>query len=258
MTFLEHLGELSRRLKKSLLVFIVAFAAVSSVPDPFHPFGGSTALFGYNFLIVTLLHDAEITYAPGQKFIATSLTDPISVFINISLVVALVISLPYVFAQVYGFVAPGLYQRERKAVRKYIAPFAALFAAGSIFGLFVIFPIVMRILLSFFPAFGLANLVSLNNFVSLLLLIPVITGFAFTFPVFLIPLVELRILSARQLSGSRKWVYVIIPLIVGLINPDPTFISSIPIIIPIFVLFEITIYIAKRIEARRNLLVQNV
>ncbi|MHB8567074.1 MAG: twin-arginine translocase subunit TatC [Nitrososphaerales archaeon] len=252
MTFFEHLGELSKRLKKSLLAFIVAFVVVSSIPDPFHPFGGPTALFGYNFLLISLLHLAEITYAPNAKFLATSLTDPITVFINISLVVALVISLPFIFNQVYGFVAPGLYQRERKAVSKYIIPFTVLFTIGSLFGLLVVFPIVMKILLSFFPSFGLVNLVSLSNFVNLLLLIPVLTGLAFTFPVFLVPLVELKILSAKQLSGARKWVYIVIPLIVGLVNPDPTFISSIPIIIPILILFEVTIFIAKRIENKRN------
>ena len=251
MTFFEHLGELSKRLKRSLIAFVIAFTVVSSLPDPLQPFGGPNALFGYNFLLITLLRRAEETYAPKLQFIAQDPTEPISVFINISLVVSLVVSLPFIFNQIYGFVAPGLYQREKKAVRKYILPFSALFAIGSIFGLFVIFPIVIRILTSFYPAFGLADLISLSSFVNLLLMIPVVSGFAFTFPVFLIPLVEFKILSASQLSKARKWVYILVPLVVGLVNPDPTFISSIPIIIPIFILYEATIFIAKRIEKKR-------
>ena len=258
MTFFQHLGELSQRLKKCLYAFLIAFVVVSSIPNPFQPFGGTTALFGYNFLLISLLHLAEVTYAPQVNFYATSLTDPISVFLNLSLVFALVFSLPYIFSQIYGFVAPGLYSRERKAVRKYIAPFTILFATGGLFGLFVIFPIVMRILLTFFGPFGLVNLISLNNFVSLLLLIPVVTGLAFTFPVYLIPLVELKVLSVKQLSSARKWVYLLVALAVGIANPDPTFISSIPIIVPIYILFEITVFISKRIESKRNKTAPNV
>ena len=66
-----------------------------------------------------------------------------------------------------------------------------------------------------------------------------LTGLAFTFPVFLIPLVEFKVLKVSQLTKARKWVYVIVCLAVGLVNPDPTFISSIPIVVPIFVLYEI-------------------
>ena len=115
----------------------------------------------------------------------------------------------------------------------------------------VVFPIVMHILLSFFAPFNLASLLPLNDFINLLLLVPVVTGLAFTFPVYIIPLVELKVIDVKQLSGARKWVYVGVALIVGLVNPDPTFISSIPIIIPIYILFEITVFIAKRIESKR-------
>lgn len=251
MPLTEHLVELSGRLRKSLYAFIIAFAVVSALPNPYHPFGGPGALFGYDFLVISLLRTAELSYAQNFQFVATTVTAPISVFLNISLVLALVFSMPVIFSQIYGFIAPGLYQRERRAVRKYIIPFSVLFGIGGVFGLAVVFPIVMRILLSFYGPFDLASLVSLNDFVNLLLLVPVVTGLAFTFPVYLIPLVELKVINVQQLSSSRKWVYVGVALIVGLVNPDPTFLSSIPIIIPIYILFEITVFIAKRIEKNR-------
>ncbi len=250
MSFLEHLSELSTRLKKALLAFIVAFVAVSSIPNPFHPFGGPASLFGYNFFVISLIQDAT-SYYKGFKFFSTSLTSPITVFINISLTLAVIISLPVIFYEIYGFIAPGLYQREKKAVRKYVAPFAGLFSIGAVFGLLVIFPLIMKILLDFYTAFQLENLISLPDFVDLLLLIPVMTGLAFTFPVFLVPLVEFKILSAKQLSSARKWVYIIVALGVSIANPDPTDLSSLPIIIPVFILYEITILIAKRVEKNR-------
>ncbi len=250
MSFLEHLSELSSRLKRALLAFVIAFVAVSSAPNPLQPFGGPNSLFGYNFLVISLIRDAT-SYYHNFKFFSTSVTSPITVFINISLVLAVVISLPVIFYEIYGFVAPGLYQREKKAVRKYVAPFAGLFAIGATFGLLVIFPTIMKILLSFYSAFGLQNLVSLPDFVNLLLLIPVMTGLAFTFPVFLVPLVEFKILSAKQLSKARKWVYIVVALGVSIANPDPTDLSSLPIIIPVFILYEITILIAKRVEKNR-------
>jgi sec-independent protein translocase protein TatC len=251
MSFFDHLSELAQRLKRALFAFIIAFVAVSSVPDPFHPFGGPTSLFGYNFLVITLVNVAEKYYLGTFNLYAQGLTSPITVFLNVSLVLAFVISLPIMFYQIYGFIAPGLYQREKKAVRKYLAPFTGLFAAGAVFGLVVIFPTITRILLSFYKAFGLQNLVSLSDFINLLLLVPVMTGIAFTFPVFLVPLVEFKILSAKQLSGARKWVYIGVALSVSIANPDPTDLSSLPIIIPIFILYEVTILISKRIEKNR-------
>jgi sec-independent protein translocase protein TatC len=253
MTFFEHLGELAQRLKKCLFAFIISFALVSALPDPTHPFGGTTSLFGYNFLLLSLLHRAEMA-TMGEKYtlLATGLMDPITVFINLSLVVAVMVALPYLFYQIYGFVAPGLYSREKKAVRKYLLPFTLLFVTGSIFGLLVIFPTIMRILLIFFNAFNLAPYVPLNDFVNLLLLVPALTGLAFTFPIFVLPLVEFKVVSVKQLSSARKWVYVVVALAVGIINPDPTFISSIPIVVPIFILYEVTVLLAKRVENKRN------
>jgi len=251
MSIFDHLAELSNRLKKCMYAFIIAFAAVSSLPNPFHPFGGPGSLFGYNFLIITLLHYAESWTAANYKFFSFTLTTPISVFINLSLALSIIITLPVIFGQIYGFVAPGLYLREKKAVQKYILPFTALFSIGAIFGLVVIFPTVMRILLIFYNAFLVLPYISLSDFVNLLILVPVMTGLGFTFPVFVIPMVELKVISAKQLSSVRKWVYILVALAVGLVNPDPTFISSIPIIIPVYVLYEMTVFIAKRIEKNR-------
>ena len=104
----------------------------------------------------------------------------------------------------------------------------------------------------FYKSFGVASLVSLSDFVNMLILVPVITGLGFTFPVFIIPLVEFKVISAKQLSSVRKWVYILVALAVGLVNPDPTFISSIPIIIPVYILYEVTVYYAKRIEKKRT------
>jgi sec-independent protein translocase protein TatC len=250
---LSHLNELAVRLKRSLYGFLIALVLISSLPDPLQPFGGPNSLFGYNFLLISLINRAKSAYLPqNYQFIASNgLTDPIFVFLDVSMVVALVVSMPYIFYEIYGFVAPGLYARERRAVRKYVLPFGLLLTAGGLFGLFVIFPIIIHILVVFFPAFSVAPLISLNSFVDLLLLIPFLTGLAFTFPVFILPLVEIRLLSVKQLSSARKWVYLLVALGVGLVNPDPTFISSIPIIVPIYVLFEITVYLSKRIEKQR-------
>jgi sec-independent protein translocase protein TatC len=249
----SHLSELSSRLKKSLIAYIIALVVVSSAPDPLHPFGGPFSFYGYNFLLADLIRGAEAKFVPkGFEFFPSSPTDPVFAFLNVAMVLSLLISLPYIFSQLYGFVAPGLYQREKRAVRKYVLPFSILLTIGGVFGLFVIFPTVMNILVLFYKPLGVASLISIDSFVSLLILIPLISGLAFTFPVFLIPLVEFKILRAQQLSKARLWVYLIVALGVSIANPDPTDISSIPIIVPIIVLFEITILVAKRIEKNRE------
>jgi sec-independent protein translocase protein TatC len=251
MTFLEHLSELGARLKKCLFAFIVALVVVSSLPNPVHPFGPN-GVYGYNFLLISLINRAEAYYLPaGYHLFVTGLTDPVFAFMNVSLVIALLASLPYIFIQVYGFVAPGLYLRERRAVRRYLFPFTLLLVAGGLFGLYVVFPLVMKVLILFYSPLGVISLIPLDSFVNLLILVPLLTGIAFTFPVFLMPLVELRVLSVKQLSSARKWVYVLVALAVSIANPDPTDISSVPIIVPILLLFEITVLVAKRVERKR-------
>gem|GEM_PF-387831 len=251
MSFFEHLGELATRLKRSLIAYIIALILVSSLPDPLHPFGPN-GVYGYNFLLIALINRAEAYYLPpGYKLFSNSIEDPVFAFVNVSLVLALVVSLPYIFNQIYGFVAPGLYQREKRAVRKYLLPFTILLVTGGLFGLFVVFKLVMRVLLIFYQPLGVQSLVSLDSFINLLLLVPSMTGLAFTFPVYLIPLVELRVLSVKQLTSARKWVYVLVALGVSIANPDPTDISSLPVVLPIFALFEITVFVAKRIEKKR-------
>jgi sec-independent protein translocase protein TatC len=249
--FLSHLSELGDRLKKALIIYVIVLVAVSSIPDPFHPFGGPYAFYGYNFLFADLIRRAEATYLPGVTLIAQSPADPVLAFLNLSMIVALLISLPYIFYEIYGFVAPGLYQREKKAVRKYVLPFSLLLTIGGFFGLLVILPIVMRILLLFFPPVGVAPYLYITSFVNYLIFIPLVTGLGFTFPVFIIPLVELKVLKVQQLTSARKWVYVGFALAVSIANPDPTDISSVPIIIPVLILYEITVYVAKRIEKNR-------
>jgi sec-independent protein translocase protein TatC len=248
----EPLKELSARLKRSLIAYVIALVLVSSLPNPLQPLGGPYSIYGYNFLIFALIRDAEATIGPNFKFFAQSPTDPVFAFMNLSMVLALLVSLPYIFHEIYGFISPGLYLREKRAVRKYVLPFATLLTIGGIFGLLIVFPLVMRILLMFYAPLGVQNLISLDDFVNLLMLIPLLTGISFTFPVFLIPLVELRIISAKQLSSARKWVYVGVALGVSIANPDPTDISSIPIVLPMLILYEITIFIAKRVEKKRE------
>jgi sec-independent protein translocase protein TatC len=253
MSILEHLNELATRLKRSLIAYIITLAVISSLPNPLQPFGGPYSFYGYNFLLLALIREAEAVYVgPNFKFYAVGPTDPVFAFLDVAMILSLLVCLPYIFNEIYGFVSPGLYKRERHAVRKYVLPFAILLTIGGFFGLTIVFPIVMKILLLFYAPLGLQDLVSLDSFVNLLVLIPLVTGVAFTFPVFIVPLVELKILSTKQLTSARKWVYLGVALAVSIANPDPTDLSSIPIVVPILVLYEITILFSKRIENKRK------
>lgn len=251
MPLMQHLSELAQRIKKCLFAFIIAVVIASAAPDPLHPFGGPHAFYGYNFFVTDMIRYAETTYARGYTIFPVSPTDPVFAYINVSMILALVGSMPYIFYQLYGFIAPGLYLREKRTIRKYLLPFTVLLIIGEVTGVLVIFPVVMRMLLLFYGPTGTAAFISIDSFINLLLIIPLITALGFTFPVFVIPLVELKIIKAKQLSGIRKWIYICVPLVVSIANPDPTDISSIPIILPILILYEITILLAKRVEKNR-------
>jgi sec-independent protein translocase protein TatC len=86
-----------------------------------------------------------------------------------------------------------------------------------------------------------------------MVMIPIIGGLLFCLPIFLLPLMEIGVLRVETLRKNRILVYLIIAFIIGLISPDPTFISVIPLLIPIYILYEISIFLGRR-RIKRKLL----
>jgi Sec-independent protein secretion pathway component TatC len=251
--FWEELEELVKILKKIVYLFIILFGIFLILPSPEAFTLNNQNIFFYDLFIFWLLRVAEKSYLPsGTMIFAPTITAPLFAILYLAFLLALSITIPFASLEIYRFVAPALYRRERLAIRKYVLPFAILYLFGFFFTIFFILPLTFKMLLYWYQPLGIVPLVSISSFIYIIVILPILGGLLFCIPVFLLPLIELGALKTKTLTKNRILVYLIIAFIAGLISPDPTMLSVIPILIPIYILYEITILLGKRIEKRLN------
>ncbi len=250
--FLDYINELIIRIRKVIIVFIIALLIFLVIPSAefFNDQRSNNPLF-YDLFIFWLIRTMVKAYLPAEfKLFVPSPTSPLFVMIQLALLLALAITIPFAFYELYAFISPALYKREKKVLKKYLLPFALLYLIGLIFTLVLVLPLTFRALTLFYEPLGLAPLINLNDFINTVVILTILGGLLFATPSILLPLIEIGVISTRVLSKYRILIYLIIAFIAGLISPDPTFLSLLPLLFPVYLLYEITIYIGKRIEKK--------
>jgi sec-independent protein translocase protein TatC len=247
----KYIDELAKRIKRIIVIFIASLIAFLAIPSP-NPFGinGSSILF-YDTLIFWIIRKMEEAYLPPESMlIVTSVTAPLFAILQMALYLSLAITIPVAFREIYAFISPALYRREKAVIKKYLIPFSLLYIAGMIYTIIIVLPLTFRALIFLYYPLNIALFINLNDFINIVVLMVILGGLLFALPTFVLPLIEVGILSTRTLSKNRILLYLIIAFIAGLISPDPTFLSVIPLLIPIYALYEGTIYFGRRIEKR--------
>ncbi|HLI46591.1 MAG TPA: twin-arginine translocase subunit TatC [Geobacterales bacterium] len=248
----KYIDELAGRIKRILLVFIISLLVFLALPAP-NPFDLKTSsIFFYDTLIFWLIRTMEVAYLPqGAKIFSISITSPLFSVIQMALYLALAITIPYAFKEIYAFISPALYKREKKVIRKYLLPFGILYVTGAIYTTIFILPLTFRALIFLYEPLNIELLINLNDFINMVVLMVILGGVLFSLPTLILPLIEAGILKVRTLSKNRVLIYLIVAFIAGLISPDPTFLSVIPLLIPVYVLYEGTIIIGKKLENKQ-------
>lgn len=243
----KYLEELSNRLKKVLIFFFAIFIIALILPSP--ELKGS--VFYYDTLTFWLIRLIEKSYLPpGAKLFTTSITSPLFIILEVALAISLIFTIPYAFYQIYGFIQPALYRREKEMLKKYILPFVFLYILGVIYTTVLVLPLTFRALVLLYEPLGIELLINIGDFLNMILMMNILGGLLFALPAMILPLIEIGVMRTRILTRNRILIYLIIAFIAGLISPDPTFLSVIPLLIPVYVLYEATVYIGKRIEKR--------
>ena len=248
--YFEELGKVLRRI---FYVFIFSFLFFIAIPSPeFNKFSENP--FSYDLFIFWLIREAQRSYLPeGARIYAPTIVSPLLIMLQVAFFLSLVVTVPYAVISLYNFVAPALYPHEKKVFKKYTIPFGFLYTVGLIYSIIFILPLTFRISFILYGPLGIELLININDFVTLMVMIPIIGGLLFCLPIFLLPLMEIGVLRVETLRKNRILVYLIIAFIIGLISPDPTFISVIPLLIPIYILYEISIFLGSR-RIKRKLL----
>ncbi len=192
----------------------------------------------------------EKEFGRNGDFIYTSAFEILFIKLRLSLLMGLAAAFPFVAWQVYGFVAPGLYQNERQAMLPYIVATPFLFGAGAALVYYVILPIIMRFALGQ-ESEGVTFLPKANEYVSLALSLLTAFGLAFQTPVVMSLLAQAEIVSSDALRKGRKFAVVgIFAFAMFMTPPDPF--SQSALAVPVYLLYELGILAAWMIERARG------
>jgi sec-independent protein translocase protein TatC len=226
-TFISHLIELRTRLVRAIAAVLVIFLCVAYWTKDI-----------YSFMARPLL----AVLPAGASMIATDVTTTFFVPVKVSMLVAFMIALPYVLYQMWAFVAPGLYQHEKRLVVPLLFSSTLLFFVGMAFAYFIVFPMAFKFFADFTPV-GVTMATDIDKYFNFVLTMFIVFGIAFEVPVVEVLLVKIKVVTVAQLKDIRRYVIVAIFVVAAVVTPPDVF-SQLALAIPLCFLYELGILLA--------------
>lgn len=225
--FLSHLEELRDRLIKSFIA--IGIAAVGA-------YVFSEEIF--NFITSPLMG----ALTEDEKMIFTSPTEMIFTYIKVSIITGLLISSPYVFLQVWKFIAPGLYQNEKKYVVPFVVISTILFVGGTVFGYLMVLPLGFKVLLGIAPD-NVEAAIKVNEYFALSTKMLLGIGLGFEMPIVIFFLTKMGIVDIPFLKKNRKYA-ILLAFVASAIFTPPDPVTQCIMAGPMIILFEAGIFFA--------------
>lgn len=253
LSFWEHLTELLSRFRIVAYAIIISTVAVMVIPISIDLSGISALNPWYQTISSFVIRKLQTDFLPADiELLPISWFAPLQVYIFVSMMLGVLISSPVIMYELYNFINPALHQRERSLLYPFIIAFTGLFIFGFILGYVVIIPATVRAMVMFTKMLGLNPVYGFSDFFSVVMMTLLLTGFIFTFPIYVVLLVQAGIITTEQIKKNRKYIYVGAIVLIALIDPEPSLITEITCIIPIIILMEASILIAHRFEKQRE------
>ncbi|MCX0437499.1 MULTISPECIES: twin-arginine translocase subunit TatC [Aeromonas] len=225
---ISHLVELRTRLLRSITAILVVFLALIYFSNNI-----------YDFVAQPLLSQLP----EGTSMIATDVATPFLTPIKLTLVVSFFVAIPYLLYQAWAFIAPGLYQHERRLIMPLVVSSALLFYAGMAFAYYVVFPLVFGFFTSTAPA-GVTVATDIASYLDFVLTLFFAFGVAFEIPVATILLCWTGVTTPQNLKEKRPYVVVGV-FVVGMLLTPPDVFSQTLLAIPMWALWEIGLFFAR-------------
>jgi len=253
----SHLSELAARLRRALISIFIAFifsfgfgikiikiGSDPYIPIPYPSIDNSISTILVNkFMNVLLPHQI--------KLISIGLFDPLYASIEVSLLIAVAVSLPVFLWELWGFIAPGLYEHEKKLVKASIIPSIILFIAGAAFAYLVIIPVMLRFFLVYDEALGVEPTLSIKSFIGTVVSFMAAMGLGFQLPLVMAGLTRVRAVAANTWRRNWRWGVLISFIFALIVSPGTTGgIIETTIGITLSLLYVIGMFIAKAIEPK--------
>lgn len=227
-SLVDHLSDLRKQIIKSIAVFLVFFIVVFSTLNMWFPY-----------------------VTRGNDLIVLGPLEVVKFYMSISSTIALGLSLPFLFHFIWQFVKPGLNTKESRFIGLYSPLMLVLFVLGIAFGYYVVNPLSYQFLINI----GEVNfdvMVSAGEYIHFLIMTTVPLGLLFELPIIAMFLSAIGILTSETMKNVRKWSYIVLGVLSALITP-PDFVSQLLVLIPMVLLYEISIIIVTKLENRQIL-----
>lgn len=238
MTVMEHLEELRHR----LLISIIALALGSVVGWFLYP--GFIALVRGPFCHYVTSLPPDRRPLAGCSLVANAPLDPMLVKLKVVIFLGLGVSLPVVLYQLWAFIVPGLTPREKKLSIPFIASATLLFALGGLVA-YVTLPKALSFLLGFAGTKDVMPFIQFNSYVTFVVLVTLAFGISFEFPVFLVFLLLVGVLTTARLRAWRRWSILGIAVFAAVITPSSDPYSMLAMMIPMVVFYEGAIIVGR-------------
>ena len=235
MTFLEHLEDLRKRLFYSAIALLIAF-----VP-------------GWIFAkqIFNILSEPVTKFLPaGQKLSYLPVVDPFMVYLKTAFLSAAFLASPFIFLQLWYFIAPGLYQKEKKYVIPFVLMTTVFFSAGALFGYYVVFPFAVRWLLSIGSDFN--AVITIDQYFGFVLKMILGIGLTFETPTLILLLAKMGVVTAGWMIRNFKYAVLVIFIIAAVITPTPDWINQSIVALPMLALYGLSILIALIVGKKKE------
>lgn len=237
MPFLDHLEELRWRLVKALAAVFVGV--------------GIGYAFVINVDVIAFLKRPINPLLPeGERLVFTSPMDPFILSLKLAVVIGAVLALPVILWQVWGFLRPALYDRERKTLFPVTLASVLLFVIGAGLGFYVVLPMALPILFGFATA-SLQPMITAQSYFGFLLAIVLAFGAVFEVPLVMFVLIYLRLISAAFLRKQRRTFTIINAIASSVLTPGDLIVMTLITMIPIQLFYELSIVMAVIMERRR-------
>jgi sec-independent protein translocase protein TatC len=226
MSFLDHLEELRQRILRSLIAVGVSFAACFYFSDKLY----------------------RIIARPISKVVGSlsfgAVTEPFNLLIKISFVASLFIAAPFLMAQIWLFIAPGLYKHERRYALPFIISSSLLFVLGGLFGYFFAFPFAVQFLVGIGKDLGMNQVIMAADYFDLFLTVMVCLGIVFEIPAIIFILARIGLVSGGFLLRNTRYALLLSAIVAAIITPTSDIPNMMVIMIPMMLLYLLGVVVA--------------
>ena len=231
LSLLGHLAELRKLLIKSLIAVVI------------------TTIF--SFIFYQQIFDMLIRPAQGINLIFVEMTEMLGTIMRVCLVSGIILAMPYLTYQLIMFVSPALTRRERRYVYLILPWIALMFAAGVIFTYFILLPPAIKFLTTFGSDIATPQ-IKIGNYISIVTRLLLAVGLVFEMPVVTTFLARLGIVKSKWLADKRKIAIILAFILAGIITPTFDPINQSLVAVPLIVLYELSIWLARLVQPKKS------